>query len=74
MSAREDITAHFTSDTLADSLLDAYRAEVLREAAEELRETARNLRNYELDRGYELDLGYGLMEGAELLDPDRGKS
>lgn len=31
MSAREDIAAHFTSDVLADELLDAYRAEVLRQ-------------------------------------------
>lgn len=29
MSARDEIAAHFTSDTLADSLLDAYRVEVL---------------------------------------------
>ncbi|MGY5048240.1 hypothetical protein ACWDE0_21810 [Streptomyces sp. 900105755] len=29
MSARADIAAHFTSDTLADQLLDAHRAEVL---------------------------------------------
>lgn len=34
MSAREDIAAHFTSDVLADELLDAYRAEVLAEAAD----------------------------------------
>ncbi|AZM51827.1 hypothetical protein DMA15_03850 [Streptomyces sp. WAC 01529] len=32
MSARDELAAHFTSDALADQLLDAYRAEVLREA------------------------------------------
>lgn len=32
MSARDEIAAHFTSDTLADQLLDAHRAEVLAEA------------------------------------------
>lgn len=32
MTARDDIAAHFTSDTLADQLLDAHRAEVLAEA------------------------------------------
>lgn len=31
MNAREDIAAHFTSDTLANQLLDAHRAEVLDE-------------------------------------------
>jgi hypothetical protein len=31
MNARDDISAHFTSDTLADQLLDAHRAEVLAE-------------------------------------------
>lgn len=40
MTARDDIAAHFTSDTLADSLLDAYRAEVLREAADKLDQRA----------------------------------
>lgn len=33
MSARADIAAHFTSDTLADQLLDAHRAENLVEGA-----------------------------------------
>lgn len=35
MSARDDIAAHFTSDTLANQLLDAYRAEVLAKAGVE---------------------------------------
>lgn len=35
MSARENIAAHFTSDVLADELLDAYRTEVLAEAKAE---------------------------------------
>lgn len=33
MSARDDIAAHFTSDTLVDQLLGAHRAEVLAEYA-----------------------------------------
>ncbi|MFZ3556431.1 MULTISPECIES: hypothetical protein [unclassified Streptomyces] len=37
MSARDDIAAHFTSDTLVDQLLDAYRAEVLRDMAAEVK-------------------------------------
>lgn len=32
MNARDDIAAHFTSDTLAKQLLDAHRAEVFAEA------------------------------------------
>lgn len=32
MNARDDIAAHFTSDTLATELLDAHRAEVFNEA------------------------------------------
>ena len=32
MSARDDIAAHFTSDSLSDQLLDAYRIEVFNEA------------------------------------------
>lgn len=46
MSARDDIAAHFTSDTLADQLLDAYRAEVLREAADNIAAWGR--RRYEI--------------------------
>ncbi|WP_327671895.1 MULTISPECIES: hypothetical protein [unclassified Streptomyces] len=37
MSARDDIAAHFTSDSLADQLLDAYRTEVFGEAIAALR-------------------------------------
>ncbi|MFI0236378.1 hypothetical protein [Streptomyces sp. NPDC016845] len=37
MSARDDIAAHFTSDTLVDQLLDAYRDEMLRSMAVEIK-------------------------------------
>ncbi|MET8475382.1 hypothetical protein ABZY90_19800 [Streptomyces sp. NPDC006422] len=52
MSARADIAAHFTSDVLADQLLDAYRAELLSAAVDALhtagyREAAQHLRDGE---------------------------
>jgi hypothetical protein len=37
VSARADIAAHFTSDTLADQLLNAYRDDVLRGMAAEIK-------------------------------------
>lgn len=64
MSARDDITAHFTSDTLADSLLDAFRAEVLREAADLFDSYGRTL----LDGGI-----MAAAEAAEKLREHAGK-
>lgn len=63
MSARENIAAHFTSDTLADQLLNAYRAEVLREEM-------KNLRRIEREDTPEGALGTrtGLLRAALILD------
>ncbi|MFB7711643.1 hypothetical protein [Streptomyces sp. NPDC056105] len=63
MTARDDIAAHFTSDALADELLDAYRSEILREEM-------RNLRRIEREDTPEGALGTrtGLLRAALILD------
>ncbi|WP_432182086.1 hypothetical protein [Streptomyces sp. NBC_00063] len=63
MTARDDIAAHFTSGALADELLDAYRAEILREEM-------RNLRRIERENTPEGALGTrtGLLKAALILD------
>ena len=54
MSAREDIAAHFTSDTLAEQLLNAYRAEVLTEAkVETVAWLVKKVREYRATGGHQ---------------------
>ncbi|MGW6747591.1 hypothetical protein [Streptomyces sp. NPDC055006] len=63
MNARDNIAAHFTSDALADELLDAYRSEILREEM-------RHLRRIEREDTPEGALGTrtGLLRAALILD------
>lgn len=68
MNARDEIAAHFTSDTLADQLLDAYRAEVLREGSALVEDRA-----CDADFTESPDHCAGLREGAELLNRAAGE-
>ncbi|MGW4388239.1 hypothetical protein [Streptomyces sp. NPDC004685] len=63
MNARDHIAAHFTSDALANELLDAYRVEILREEM-------RNLRRIEREDTPQGALGTrtGLLRAALILD------
>jgi hypothetical protein len=68
MSARDNIAAHFTSDTLADGLLDAYRAEVFAEAAACVEDRA-----CDADWQESRDFCAGLREAVEVLTKTGGE-
>jgi hypothetical protein len=63
MSARDDIAAHFTSDSLAAALLDRHRAEVLREAVRTLRAKERTM-----PEAGRREYGPGVLVAALVLD------
>jgi hypothetical protein len=68
MSARDEIAAHFTSDTLADQLLNAYRTEVLAEGAALVEDRA-----CDADFTETPDHITGLREAVELLTRAAGE-
>lgn len=77
MSAREEIAkALAISQTYYPELLDGYRDEVLREAAEKIRASTQDARKVERDRfkftDFESQLQYeAAMAAADLIDPDK---
>lgn len=62
--------SHGTSDAVANELLDAYRAEVLREAAEKILDDSWSRRNWWGEYENE-DREAGMRDAADLIDPDR---
>lgn len=82
MSARDDIAYELwmvmpaaddaAARAMARGLIDAYRAEVRHEAAEEIRAKCRDLYGSPnaLRPGIWADEGYGLLDAADLIDPE----